>query len=166
MTQAETMCEKAKKQVKYHSIYLWSAQGQHVRSLTSGRIRKMETSGANAARVFRRIADIMAQGYYTSHTRAFDCSGLICWLLVLCGVESKGFDLTAAGLLNRYKHVLSIKDLVAGDIVYKLDEKGHAYHIGLYLGNGMLVEAKGRDAGVVISTLTDSWTTGNRPNYK
>lgn len=165
MTQAETMCEKAKKQVKYHSIYLWSAQGQHVRSLTSGRIRKMETSGANAARVFRRIADIMAQGYYTSHTRAFDCSGLICWLLVLCGVESKGFDLTAAGLLKHY-NIITITDIVAGDLLYKVDDTGHAYHVGLYLGNGMLIEAKGRDTGVVISTLNSSWNDANRPNYK
>lgn len=165
MTQAETMCEKAKKQVKYHSIYLWSAQGQHVRSLTCGRIRKMEKSGTEAARVFRRIADIMAQGYYTSHTRAFDCSGLICWLLVLCGVESKGFDLTAAGLLKRYK-IVTITDIVAGDLLYKVDNTGSAYHVGLYVGNGMLVEAKGRDAGVVISTLNSSWNDANRPNYK
>lgn len=165
MTQAEMIVDKAKKQVKYHSIYLWSAQGQHVKTLKAGTIRKMETSGSNAARVLRRIADIMAQGLYSTNTRAFDCSGLLCWLLVLVGVEAKGFDLTANGLLNRYSRVLNLVDLVAGDLVYKL-ENGKAVHVGLYIGNGMVIEAKGRDAGVVISTLTDSWQAGNRPVYK
>lgn len=166
MTMQETIIEKAKAQVKYHSIYIWSAQGQKVKNLKVSKIRSMETSGANAARVFRRIADIMSQGFYSSSTRAFDCSGFICWLLVLIGLEIKGFDMTAAGLLNRYTRVLSLNDLQPADLVYKLDKDGHAVHVGLYIGGGMIIEAKGRDAGVVISTLTDSWTAGNRPNYK
>ena len=161
----EKLITLAKKLVKYHCIYLWSAQGQHVSKLTCAKIRKMELSGAETARVMRRIADIMAQGFYSSSTRAFDCSGLICWLLVKIGLETKGFDLTANGLLNRYTRVLALADLMAGDLVYKLKD-GKAVHVGLYIGNGMIIEAKGRDAGVVISTLTDSWTAGNRPNYK
>lgn len=166
MTMIENLIEKAKAQVKYHSIYLWSAQGQKVKNLKCEKIRKMETSGANAARVMRRIADIMQAGQYSQHTRAFDCSGFICWLLILIGLEAAGFDMTANGLLNRYTHVRNIQDLVAGDLVYKLYDNGVAYHVGLYIGNGMLIEAKGRDTGVVISTLTDSWIAGNRPNYK
>lgn len=161
----EKLIELAKKMVKYHCIYLWSAQGQHVCKLTCAKIRKMELSGAEAARVMRRIADIMAQGFYSGNTRAFDCSGLICWLFVKIGLEAKGFDLTANGLLNRYTHVLALADLMAGDLVYKLKD-GKAVHVGLYIGNGMVIEAKGRDAGVVVSTLTDSWTAGNRPVYK
>lgn len=161
----EKLITLAKKLVKYHCIYLWSAQGQHVSKLTCAKIRKMELSDAETARVMRRIADIIAQGFYSSNTRAFDCSGLICWLLVKIGLEAKGFDLTANGLLNRYTRVLALADLMAGDLVYKLKD-GKAVHVGLYIGNGMIIEAKGRDTGVVISTLTDSWTAGNRPNYK
>lgn len=161
----EKLITLAKKMVKYYCIYLWGAQGQHVSKLTCAKIRKMELSGTEAARVMRRIADIMAQGYYSSSTRAFDCSGLICWLFVKIGLEAKGFDLTANGLLNRYTRVLALADLIAGDLVYKLKD-GKAVHVGLYIGNGMVIEAKGRDTGVVISTLTDSWTAGNRPNYK
>lgn len=161
----EKLIELAKKMVKYHCIYLWGAQGQHVSKLTCAKIRKMELSGTEAARVMRRIADIMAQGFYSSSTRAFDCSGLICWLFVMIGLEAKGFDLTANGLLNRYARVLALADLIAGDLVYKLKD-GKAVHVGLYIGNGMVIEAKGRDAGVVISTLTDSWQAGNRPVYK
>lgn len=165
MLMIEKLIELAKKMVKYHCIYLWSAQGQHVSKLTCAKIRKMELSGAEAARVMHRIGDIMAQGFYSSSTRAFDCSGLICWLFVKIGLEAKGFDLTANGLLNRYARVLALADLTAGDLVYKLKD-GKAVHVGLYIGNGMVIEAKGRDAGVVISTLTDSWTAGNRPEYK
>lgn len=161
----EKLIELAKKMVKYHCIYLWGAQGQHVSKLTCAKIRKMELSGTEAARVMRRIADIMAQGFYSSSTRAFDCSGLICWLFVKIELEAKGFDLTANGLLNRYTRVLALADLIAGDLVYKLKD-GKAVHVGLYIGNGMVIEAKGRDAGVVISTLTDSWIAGNRPVYK
>lgn len=161
----EKLIELAKKMVKYHCIYLWSAQGQHVCKLTCAKIRKMELSGAEAARVMRRIADIMAQGFYSSSTRAFDCSGLICWLFVKICLEAKGFDLTANGLLNRYQRLSTMADLTAGDLVYKLKD-GKAVHVGLYIGNGMVIEAKGRDAGVVISTLSDSWAAANRPAYK
>ena len=55
---------------------------------------------------------------------------------------------------------------IANHNKYKVDDTGHAYHVGLYLGNGMLIEAKGRDTGVVISTLNSSWNDANRPNYK
>ena len=55
----EKLIELAKKMVKYHCIYLWGAQGQHVSKLTCAKIRKMELSGTEAARVMRRIADII-----------------------------------------------------------------------------------------------------------
>lgn len=129
---------------KHHCIYLWGAQGEKVKNLPNDKIYKMETSRDNAERVIYLIALFNAFGWISSKTRAFDCSGLICYCLVKCGLEAKtpGFDLKADDLAKRYPRTDKLKPGVL------LHRKGH---IGVYVGYNHLIEAKGRDYGVVVS---------------
>lgn len=135
------------KMVKYHSIYLWGAQGELVNQLSTETIINMETSEKNALRVIDFIALLNAFGMVKKETRAFDCSGLICWCLVLVGKETQGFDTTADGLFAKYKHTTKLR---RGVLVHR---KGH---IGCYIGYNHVIEAKGRDYGVVISPYNAS----------
>lgn len=131
--------------VKNHCIYLWGAQGEKVKNLPNEKIYKMETSRENAERVIYLISLFNAFGWISAKTRAFDCSGLICYCLVKCGLEaggSSGFDLTADALAERYPRTNKLKPGVL------LHRKGH---IGCYIGYNHLIEAKGRDYGVVVS---------------
>lgn len=45
----------------------------------------------------------------------------------------------------------------AGQLVFKGDLQD-LYHVGVYVGNNLIVEAKGHAYGVVVSKLTSAWT--------
>ena len=163
MSSVSKVILQAKKQVEYHSIYLWGAQGEKVRNLSVKKIIKMETSAGNAKRVLNFIGSIVA--VITNSTRAFDCSGFICWLLCKYGILPKGYDNTADGLMNKFKVVLPA-ERKPGDLVFKCyHDSGKAYHVGLYIGDNKVVEAKGRDQGVIVSTFDTSWDNCRRPEY-
>lgn len=85
-----------------------------------------------------------------------DCAGLIKWYLMLTDkgenfppqYNSK-YDISADGFYNKATEKGDIKTIpeIVGLAVHR---KGH---IGIYIGNGKVVEAKGFDYGVVISRL-------------
>ena len=132
-----------RKAVNNHAIYVWGAQGQRViKDLTADIIKQMETSEKNADRVLRHIAMLEANNWLTTKTKAYDCSGLLCHCLEACGRESANFDLCADDLYYKYPKGVTLKE---GCLVHR---KGH---IGAYIGNGYIIEAKGRDYGVVVS---------------
>lgn len=127
---------------KYHSIYIWGAQGELVNQLSNLKIRAMEQNESTYLRVINFINMLRCYSMLSSKTRAFDCSGLICWALVMAGVEKEGFDMTSDDLAKRYPKT---KKLRKGCLVHRPG------HIGAYIGYNHIVESKGRDYGVVIS---------------
>ena len=70
----------------------------------------------------------------------FDCSGYVCW-----GYNQNGYDVgrtTANGLWNKSQHI-SEAEAKPGDLVFfdgTYDTPGKS-HVGIYLGNGMMVSA-------------------------
>lgn len=141
-TQRDKYINYLVKAVDHHAIYLWGAQGQKVKDLTPQEICKMENSENNAERVLNHIELLKKYGWLTSKTKAYDCSGLVCFCLTLAGREPSGFDITADRLFTRYPHT---KELVPGVLIHR------SGHIATYIGYNSLIEAKGRDYGVVVS---------------
>lgn len=125
-----------------HFVYIWGAQGEKVKSLTKTEIENMETSKTNTNRVFQFVTMLISFRWLTKRTRAFDCSGLVCYYLTKVGREPKGFDITADALYKKYPHS---KELLPGMLLHR------SGHIATYAGNGHLIEAKGRDYGVIVS---------------
>ena len=90
-----------------------------------------------------------------------DCSGLFAWAFAkLGGAIAHGSN----SIYDRYcgeKGKLTDakrKSIVPGVAVFTGDEKKHN-HIGLYVGNGKVIEASGTQAGVCTSNLTaGKWT--------
>lgn len=135
--------------VNNHAIYLWGAQGEKVLSLSEDVIYRMENSRQNAERVIRYCKMLDEMGWLTKKTKAYDCSGLVCYCLIKAGVEKAGFDITADDLYKKYPKTSILHYGVL------LHRKGH---IGVYIGNKHLIEAKGRDYGVVVSPYnSDEW---------
>ena len=76
----------------------------------------------------------------SSPETGFDCSGYICWIF-----NQNGYDVgrtTANGLWNKCQHI-SEAEAKPGDLVFfkgTYDTPGMS-HVGLYLGNGMMLSA-------------------------
>lgn len=84
--------------------------------------------------------------------RAFDCSGLQYWAGKQVGAILG--DISANGLFKKCKEVA--KDaLVRGDFCFT-HNGSRATHVGLYVGDGIIVECQGRDVGVVKTKLAKS----------
>jgi lipoprotein Spr len=83
-----------------------------------------------------------------------DCSGLVIELLQSIGILPHGFDTTAEGLRQRWKPVNQI-DAKFGDLVFfGKATPAQASHVGMVLGDGLMVEAGGGTSGTL--TLDDA----------
>ena len=130
-----------KQEVDNGSIYVWGAQGQ--KDITEAWIRKRETSTKNADRAIKLWKIRLLNGF--GHMRAFDCSGLILYYLNREGLYK--YDMSANSLYGRSVK-LKREELREGDLVFRHNLL-KAYHVGVYIGGGQVIEAKGRDDGVV-----------------
>ena len=132
------------------SIYVWGGQGE---TATEALIRKMETSQTNINRALALYNKRVAEG--KNPIKAYDCSGLIvCYFLKEKYISS---DMTAAGLYAICKAIKK-SDLAAGDLVFRRDGAG-IYHVGVYIGNGEVIHAMGRDVGVVRQGIDSNGTS-------
>lgn len=153
-------------QVRNHSIYVWGAQGQTGSAITEAWIRNRETSIANANRAIAYWQKQVAAGY-GEVLRAFDCSGLGMYFLQNMHGLYKN-DMSANTMLGKCQKIAK-GDLRRGDWVFRVDSKGKAYHIGYVVDDALnVIEAKGRDDGVVKRSLSASgashWNAYGRPD--
>lgn len=151
-------------QVDNHSIYVWGAQGQLGPAVNEAWIRQRETSDTNARRAITFWRRQVAAGY-GDVLRAFDCSGLgMYWLQNV--KHFLRYDLAAQGLYSMCAKIERNR-LRVGDFVFKLDKTGKATHIGYVVDTDLnVIEARGRDAGVVKLPLTgNTWNAYGRPPF-
>lgn len=146
------------------AAYVWGAQGQEARSdgsvILDGKrvsasweswVDARENSGENARRAKEYIRKRLEAG--DGNVPCFDCSGLLMRYLK----DVKGYfpeDKNAAGLLAACKEVAR-GALAPGHLLFRHNGK-KAHHVGVYLGDGLAIEAQGRSAGVVIRPLDAS----------
>ena len=127
-------------------IYVWGAQGQNVSAMDDPEdwIVERETSDKNAARAIALFRKRKKEG--KDPILAFDCSGLIMYYMQnLRGLYST--DLSARGLYAKCAPV-ERGDLQPGDLLFRHNGK-KIHHVGVYVGGGEVIEAMGRDDGVV-----------------
>lgn len=158
-------------QVRSHSIYVWGAQGQAAPTITEAWIRKRETSTANANRAVAFWKKQVAAGF-GNVLKAFDCSGLGMYFIQnLTGLASS--DMSANSMKGKCTSITR-SQLRRGDWVFRVytsgTTKGKAYHIGYVVDDKLqVIEAKGRDDGVVLRSLdasgTSYWNQYGRPSY-
>lgn len=126
-------------------LYVWGASG--LTDLSDLKIQAMDEEFARAI-TFRDsqykagFADLMAH----------DCSGFLSWLMR----ESKIWDdrKNCDGLWAMCD-VVARNELIAGDFLFRNSTTNaeDETHVGLYLGRGMVIHAKGRDVGVVVEGI-------------
>ncbi len=152
-------------QVGNHSIYVWGGQGEMLKTTSDSKIRNMETSTGNANRAIAQKNKVVAAGD-GDVARLFDCSGLIVYWLMKEGLL--GYDTTANGLRNLCTKIGGREGIKKGDFVFRVSN-GNAYHVGVVVDDSLnVIEAKGRDEGVVKRALnasgTSYWNAYGRPD--
>lgn len=135
------------------AIYVWGGDGEDLCQMTDPVkwISGMETSATNYKRAVDLFEKRLAAG--KNPIRAFDCSGLIFWALCILGIITK--DISSRGLYGKCKKI-DEQDLIRGDLVFVYDDDaGKIVHVGAYVGDGYVIDARGRDVGVVRTKLAN-----------
>lgn len=156
---------------KNHGVYIGTANGEPTLSI-AGKFFEMEkaygrrdSSGnplwwSDTARDYEYLAKCYRNNYDMSKSLAGDCSGIIVGILRKLGVIKPTEDYRAKDF-QKISEPVHIKNLIIGDLVF--DKATNAGHVGTYTGNGMVVDSRGRDVGVVYRSIDDyAWAVGGR----
>ena len=90
--------------------------------------------------------------------QVFDCAGLVKSILILNKYNSKD-DLGATGIYSKCSKkgaVSKVSDLKVGTLLFKGTDKQKT-HVGVYIGDNKIVEAKGHAYGVVTSSYSSTF---------
>lgn len=135
-------------------IYVWGGEGQE---MTPALIRRMEDSEANYLRALVLYEKRKAEG--KDPILGYDCSGLISRFLELHGfVEKKRNCNHLAGMCGTI-YQRGEGELQPCDLLFRYDGQKPYFHVGVYVGEGMAIESKGRDDGVVLHGINASGMT-------
>lgn len=156
---ASDFTEYLKEQVRNHSIYVWGAQGQKKPTITEAWIRKREKTKRNADRAIVHWKKEVREGY-GDVLRAFDCSGLGVYFFLKHNMIDH--DVNADGLRKLCK-TIGRSDVREGDMTFRMNG-GRAVHVGFAIDGDRVIEAKGRDVGVVESRIS-GWDRFGRPPF-
>ena len=126
-------------------LYVWGASA--LTDLSDAKIKVMDDEFARAI-TFREsqykagFADLMAH----------DCSGFLSWLMRETGIWDDRKNCDGIWALC---DVVARNELIAGDFLFRnsTTNVNDETHVGLYLGRGMVIHAKGRDVGVVVEGI-------------
>ncbi len=157
--EASDFTEYLKEQVKNHSIYVWGGQGQKKPTITEAWIRKREKKKKNADRVIAHWKKEVREGY-GDVLRAFDCSGLGTYYFLKHDLIDH--DMTAEGLRSLCRTIAK-SEVREGDMAFRMNG-GRAVHVGYAIDGSHVIEAKGRDVGVVESRIS-GWDRFGRPPF-
>ncbi|MGI6153602.1 MAG: peptidoglycan-binding protein, partial [Christensenellaceae bacterium] len=85
---------------------------------------------------------------------SFDCSGLVYYALSASG-NGIGYMTSGGWAGSSYAYIGSLGELQRGDIIC------FSGHVGIYLGDGMMVDASSSKGQVVVRNCTGSWSVNN-----
>ena len=168
MIRASDLVEKFKYALSEHWGYIWGTAG--VLWTSAKQAQKVQYMVSKYGTDWKKSADAKADNYYKAalygskwinHTVA-DCSGLFVWAFKQLGGS------IYHGSNSIYDRYCSEKGKITDDIrktmlpgtaVFVCKPSGNKSHIGLYAGNGKVIEEKGTEAGCCVSNVTDGkWT--------
>ncbi len=94
----------------------------------------------------------------------YDCSGLIVYALRKMGLIANTADYTAQAIYSQLCKPIESKDLQAGDLCFNKTGSG-IVHVGVFMGNGRIVHARGTFYGVVETQVFSTFNTFGRLNF-
>lgn len=171
MATRQQFCDAMIKVYENHGVYIGTANGEYTESLTIGQIKQKEIdygydrekTNRNIRRDLAYIGKCYESGFDMSRSIAGDCSGIIVGVMRSLGIISATADYRARDFQAKSTPI-ALANLQYADLVF--DKKKEATHVGTYVGDGMVVESKGRDAGVVYRKVSEGgWVVGGRLDW-
>lgn len=139
-------------------IYAWGGNGET--DITEALIRRKDNTETNAQRTIQFWRKQQAAG--VTDLAMYDCSGLISRYLQDNGIVSRKRNCDHLWAMCT---PVTRTELCPGDLLFRR-RGADAYHVGVYVGRGRVIEAKGRDDGVVLRGIDASgagyWTDCGR----
>ena len=80
---------------------------------------------------------------------AVDCSGLVVYCYAQMGIDLPHSSYTLCTVGTE----VAFEDIRPGDIICWDNQGGSCGHVGIYIGDGMMVDARGENEGVIYGTL-------------
>ena len=144
------------------SIYVLGAQGQRA-PFSEAWLREREHGDeTNINRDKALLEKRVKEGYKLTDIGAFDCSGLGMYWLQNVKKLYPG-DLNANGMKGKCAKIARDK-VRRGDWVFVVNDGGRATHIGFALDSDTAIECRGRDYGVVKTSVSlRPWNWFGRP---
>jgi cell wall-associated NlpC family hydrolase len=103
--------------------------------------QKMISNNAKILSAVQKVKRYAGKTWYVfsgNTPQGWDCSGLVMWTYQQLGVTLEH----RASKQARMGHSVSQKDALPGDVVaFYYPGYNSAYHVGIYLGNGMMIDA-------------------------
>ncbi len=84
-----------------------------------------------------------------SSSSSVDCSGLVVYCYGLVGISLPHYSQS----LCTVGQAVSRENIAPGDIVCWTKDGSYCHHVGIYVGNGQCIDARGRAWGVVYGSL-------------
>ena len=149
MASGYQIAEKARIPLSEKWGYIWGKSGQLWTRDAWNQLKKDKAGNSNYTN------SIKYGGKWIGHKVA-DCSGLIVWIYNQFGLRiAHGSNSIWSGYLTE-KCTIS-GEIPVGALVFKVRNKTDYYHVGVYVGNGKVIESRGAQSGVVESSLS-AWS--------
>ena len=104
----------------------------------------------------------------TKGPNTFDCSGLVTYVYNHFGISlPHGTSYFAGDGYKKYgEKITSIDSMRAGDLVFFGSNSSNLSHVGIYLGNGVMINALNPNKGVKICCVNEASYYKYRPSYQ
>lgn len=79
---------------------------------------------------------------------SFDCSGLVYYCLREAGSSRGRYNAAGYSQVTEWDKITSFNDLEKGDLLF-FKKNGRVYHVGIYVGNGLMIDASSSKSKVV-----------------
>lgn len=171
MATRQQFCDAMIEVYQNHGVYIGTGNGQKTEELKIGDVRRMEVNygydkaktNTNIRRDLYYIGKCYEKGWDMSASRAGDCSGQPVGCLRRLGVISEKSDYNCRTFMAASTPV-KLDELQPADLVF--NKKSEPSHMGVYVGDGYVVESKGRDDGVVKRKVSEGpWVVGGRLDW-
>lgn len=171
MATRKEYCDLLERMYKNHGVYVGGANGEFTESLTIGKVCDLEhyyggtekEINTNIRRDFAFISKCYENGYDMSKSQSGDCSGINTGALRELGIIGETEDYQAR-TYQAMADPVSLDKLMPADFVF--NKFNASTHMGTYVGDGMVIESRGRDYGIVKRKLSSgSWVVGGRMNW-